>query len=107
MAKLIVSAVLPGSPQRDIVIGSTGREVVGRLVSLAGIEIVHKSRCLVPADSRSRAIHPVATEAGHVPHRDSETSCRVGLGNHVPTDFIFADVVNVAHRTGEPIGIRI
>ena len=83
------------------------REIVGRLISLAGVEIVHKPRCLVPADSRGRTIHPVATEAGHVPHRDSEISCRVGLGNHVPANFIFADIVNVAHRTREPRGNRI
>ena len=35
MSVLVAPAVLPGSPERDVVIGSAGREIVGRLVPLS------------------------------------------------------------------------
>ena len=58
----VLASLLPGfaaAPQRDIVISSARGELVGGLVTLAGVEPVDKARRFVPAYSGGGFVGPL------------------------------------------------
>ena len=75
-----------------------GVELVGCLVTLAGVEPVDKARRLVPADTGGGFVVPLPPKDVISSGDGSGRRCCVVVFDHRPTHFVDADAVGVAHR---------
>ncbi len=107
VAEKILASQLPrlgGTPQSNVVVDATRREIVSRLIALARIQPVHETGCLIPTDARSGHRGAVSAVGRHVNHVDlqpiSGLVIRVVLRDHVPAEFVLPQLVRVRHRTG-------